>query len=186
MTNTTAITFTTIEEMNEFLVSEVKKASKRASYNSNVNEADLESYLMIRVWTHVMNNEKYQTVTGIRQVIKSRVINFLKSPTNHHSDVDVFSSLSSSDDEGNESDYEVIHHAQIEDTVIDGNLGQAFLTTLSDTHRQILELKIDGFQVKEIASVVFPNHSYESARKSVNRNLKAITELALDFGLEEI
>src|SRR5574339_66928 len=108
-------TFTSIEEMNDFIVAEVKKASKRASYNNSVNADDLESYLMIRVWTHVMNKEKYQTVTGVRQVIKSRVINFLKSPTNHHSDVDVFSSLSSSDDEGNESDYEVVHHAEIED-----------------------------------------------------------------------
>jgi DNA-directed RNA polymerase specialized sigma24 family protein len=191
MTNSTTatLTFATTEEMDKFIFTEVKRVANRQTAGRYFDASDLESYLMVRVWNEITVNPHLQNEAGIRRVTKLRSIDFFKSPKNNHRDYSNFSALSASDNEGNEQAFEETFNsgsASIDDTVIDGNLGDAFLATLSDKHRQILELKIDGFDIKEIASIVFPELSYESSRKSVRRNLQAITELALDFGLEEI
>lgn len=176
------------EEMNSFILDEVRKASVRHTYNIGTDSSDLESYLMLRVWTSVMNNPSYQTERGVRMIIKSRVTNFFNSPTNYNSDVDLFSTLTSSDNEGSETGFEekfVVQDASLEETIIDGNGGQAFIETLSDEYRQILELKVDGYNIKDICSIVYPEMAYESSRKKVNRAVAKIMDLALDFGLED-
>lgn len=180
--------FETVEEMNTFIVEEVKKASVRHTFNVSADASDLESYLMIRVWTSIMNNPTYQTERGVRMVIKSRVTNFFNSPSNYNSDIDLFSTLTNADDEGSETAFEerfVATDASVEDKVIDGNSGHAFLDSLSAEHKKILELKVDGYNQKDICAIVYPTMAYESSRKKIQRAMKAIMELALDFGLEE-
>lgn len=175
-------------EMEQFILDEVRKASVRHTFNIGTDSSDLESYLMIRVWTSVMNNPQYQTERGVRMIIKSRVTNFFNSPTNYNSDIDLFSTLTSSDNEGSETAFEekfVATEASIEDSLIARESGQGFLDSLCAEHRHILELKVDGYNQKDICSIVYPNMAYESSRKKIQRAMKAIMELALDFGLEE-
>ena len=176
------------EDMNNFVVEEVRKASVRHTFNVSADSSDLESYLMIRVWTSVMNNPQYQTERGVRMIIKSRVTNFFNSPSNYNSDIDLFSTLTRSDSEGSETAFEdkfVAQDDSVEDKVINGYSGLAFLASLSDEHKQILELKVDGFNQKDICSIVYPTMAYESSRKKIQRSMKAIMESALDFGLED-
>jgi hypothetical protein len=47
-----------------------------------MNADDAESFMMVRVYKFVENNPKYQTKKGIRQVIKTRTLDFLKSSSN--------------------------------------------------------------------------------------------------------
>ncbi len=181
--------FNTTEEMTLFLFNEVRRTAKRQTSGKWFDAEDLESYLMIKVWTAISNNVNLQNEAGIRRVIKLRSIDFFKSPKNNGRDFSFFSDLESSDDEGNSQSFEecfASNQTSVEDTVINGNDGQGFLSTLSDVHRQILELKMDGYNQKDICSIVYPTLSYEGARKSVQRQMKAITELALDYGFEDI
>lgn len=180
--------FDTKAEMEQFILDEVRKASIRHTFNNGTDASDLESYLMIRVWTSVMNNPTYQNERGVRMIIKHRVTNFFNSPTNYNSDVDLFSTLTSSDNEGSETSFEekyVASSTPFEDSLIERESGQGFLGTLCVEHRKILALKVDGYNIKDICEIVYPNMAYESSRKKVKRAMDKITELALDFGLED-
>lgn len=201
--------FTNAEEMESFIVSEVQKASKRKTIGTRNDSSDLESYLMIRVWNFVMNNPKYQTQKGVRQVINSRVTNFFNSSNN--SDDLTFSALTSSDDEGSETDFEstfVTGETTIDTTVVESELLNGFLNTLTDRQRLIVELRagiLESLNAEQyaIASAIMTKQSAKVAgevylsnsdiakivgihRNHITKNLNAISEKALDFGLEEL
>lgn len=208
MTNTT--TFTSIEEMNDFLFTAVKKASVKYTYGTHINADDMESYVMIRTWNYISKNEEYQTKKGIQQRIKSYVLDFLKSPV-QNSDSLTFSSLSSSDDEGSESDfestYESTNQVNIADTVTEGTLLTDFLATLTDRQRVIVELRsgilsslsasemttakeiMDKQSSKKTGEVYLSNTDIAKiigiGRAKVQNHIARISELALDFGLED-
>lgn len=180
--------FNNKEEMELFIFEEVKKSAKRQTAGRWFDASDLESYLMIKVWAEVTNNAHMQNEAGIRRIIKLRSTDFFKSPKNIGRDYSNFSAMSMSDDEGSETAFEETfadNAPSVEEVVINGNDGQGFMESLKDEYRQILELKVDGFNQKDICAIVYPDMAYESSRKKIQRAMKAIAELALDFGFED-
>lgn len=201
-----------------FIVSEVKKVANRSARTStfNFDETDLESYVTIRVWTYVTT--KYDETINpnieayIRGLIKQFTMNFLKSPNNVHTDVDSFSSLSSTDGEGNESDFESTYEdtsvVSIEESVCEQTLTNGFMDTLSDRHRTIVELRagiLDNLSADQLlialeimdkqaskkgyGEVYLSNSDIAKIvgihRNHVTKNIDKIVEQALDFGLED-
>lgn len=134
--------FTNAEEMEVFIFNQVQKASKKFAIGTRHDSSDLESYLMIRVWNFITKNPKYQTPKGVNQAIKSRATNFFNSSEN--SEDLTFSALSSQDDEGSETDFESTFDTQspsIDSTVVESELLNGFLNTLSLKQRQVVELR---------------------------------------------
>lgn len=208
--NTNKAGFTNAEEMESFIVSEVQKSSRKSTLGTRHDSSDLESFLMIRVWNFVKKNEKYQTKKGIRQVIKTRTLDFFKSPVQNSEEL-TFSALTSSDDEGSETDFEstfVTGEATIDTTVVESELLNGFLNTLNDRQRLIIELRagiLESLNAEQyaIASAIMTKQSAKVAgevylsnsdiakivgihRNHITKNLNAISEKALDFGLEEL
>lgn len=208
--NVNTNTFASTEEMNDFIVSEVQKAAMKNALNTYHNASDIESYLMAYVWAKVSNNPRYQTKKGVRQYIKKRLLDYFKSPIQNQKDVSTFSALSSNDDEGNESDFEGIYNSpnqvDLESSVIEGSLINGFMSSLSDRHRLIIELRagiltslshaemsiakeiMDKQSAKEFGEVYLSNSDIAKivgiSRVNVQKNLDRISEKALDFGLE--
>lgn len=177
--------FATKQELEVFIFEEVQKSAKRQTAGRWFDASDLESYLMIKVWAEVMNNAHMQNEAGVRRIIKLRSVDFFKSPKNIGRDYSNFSAMGMSDDEGSETAFEetfVDNAPSVEDTVINSKDGQEFLVTLKEDYRRILELTVDGYNQKDICGIVYPTMAYESSRKKVQRAMKEIGELALDFG----
>lgn len=184
--NNTVKEFKSTEEMAAYILAEVQKASIRFAHNNNFDATDLESFLVSNVWFTVIKNPAYQNPRGIHQIIKTRTLNFLESPTNRNIDVDLFSTLARNDDEGNEVAFEetfVANGVSVEESVISDNDESDFISSLSETHRRILELKVEGYNQKDICQLVYPTLAYESARKKIQRDMKVIERLATEFGL---
>lgn len=202
--------FTNAEEMEIFIFNEVQKASRKFTVGTKHDSSDLESYLMIRVWNFVTKKPRYQTKKGIRQVIKTRTLDFFKSPIQNSEDL-TFSAMTSSDDEGSETDFEstfVTGEATIDTTVVESELLNGFLSTLNSRQRLIVELRagILSSLTSEQFTVASEIMKKQSAKKSgevylsnsdianivgihrnhITKNLNAIAEKALDFGLEEL
>lgn len=212
MTNT----YNTLEVMVEFMMAEVKKVSKRSAVTSSYSfdSSDMESYITVRAYEYILKydakkNPNFEAY--IRGLINKFKMNFLKSPNNVHSGVDVFSSLSSQDDEGSETDFESTfntNEVSLQDTVCDNTLLNGFLDTLSSRQRTIVELRagiLESLNAEQMAvatsilskqsakvagNVYFSNSDIANIigihRNHVTKNLSAIVEKALDFGLEEL
>lgn len=203
--------FTSTEEMELFLFEEVKRNARRSTASSFHNADDLESYLMVSVWNFVTKNEKYQTQKGIRQVIKTRTLDFYKSPKQNPDHL-TFSALGSQDDEGSETDFESTFNSgdvTIDATIVDAELLNGFLASLNDRQRLIVELRagiissLDSEQMRTFEEIISKQQSTKKAgevylsnsdiakivgihRNHITKNLNAISEKALDFGLEEL
>lgn len=190
-----------------------KRSAINSSYNFDAS--DLESYIMVRAYEYILKydaskNPNFEAY--IRGLINQFKMNFLKSPNNVHSDVDTFSALSSQDDEGSETDFEstfVTGEVSLDTTVVEAELLNGFLATLNRNQRLIVELRagiISSLTVEQLStfeSIVSKQGSSKKAgnvylsnsdianivgihRNHVTKNLNAIAEKALDFGLEEL
>jgi hypothetical protein len=183
------VEYGSLEWVSYYTLEVMKRYASRSAIGTYHNASDIEDYLMEYAYEYIMDNPRFQSEKGIRQVVKSRITDYFKSPTQNLTNTYSFSALSSQDDEGSEVDFESSHVEEstiFSDSSVDSLQLKAFLCSLSEKHRTILLMDSNNFDFREIGEAVFPDLSYSSARKSVQRNLKQITELALDFGLEEL
>lgn len=183
MTNTN-VNFTTKEELGKAIVTEARRYAYKmlSKYGSaKIELMEVESYLQFTLYRQVHNKPEFHNTKGLRSTLNMLCKNFLRDYAKYNNEF-VFSSFENDSDDSEDCSY------NYEGSLDSGfNLSQDveyneqitnFRNALTDRQREILDLVMAGYEIKEIAETLGVH------RNTPRNELNKIKDIALDYGLD--
>lgn len=170
-------------ELGKTIEIEVVRAAKNKAFALGNSHDQIETIkndiigeVMADTYIQIMNHPQYWNLAGIRSTINLCIKNWSKGQARFNNQVN-FSTFEKTNEDGETTSLDMEQCNDMEDQIAASSDVSAFIATLTDRQRQILELNAAGYGNNEICSML--NVSINTPKNT----MKTIKKLAEDFGL---